>query len=88
MGVWQNWNRFDEVWDHLGLSRPQISAVDILTVVQSASLLVSNRDVCRYIGLTDLSQIIVGIICIVVYQRYFHPLAKFPGPFWSSVTTV
>jgi hypothetical protein len=47
MGLWQNWNRFDEVWDHLGLSRPQISAVDILTVLQSAFLLVSNRDVCK-----------------------------------------
>lgn len=22
----------------------------------------------------------------IVYYRFFHPLAKFPGPFWGSVT--
>ena len=22
----------------------------------------------------------------IVYYRFFHPLAKFPGPFWASVT--
>lgn len=22
----------------------------------------------------------------VVYYRFFHPLASFPGPFWGSVT--
>lgn len=30
------------------------------------------------------------ILCRVVYQivfyRFFHPLSKFPGPFWASVT--
>lgn len=22
----------------------------------------------------------------VIYYRFFHPLSKFPGPFWGSVT--
>jgi hypothetical protein len=30
------------------------------------------------------------MLCIFIYQvvnyRFFHPLAKFPGPFWASVT--
>ncbi|PMD16499.1 cytochrome P450 [Hyaloscypha hepaticicola] len=25
-------------------------------------------------------------ICLVVYRRFFHPLAKIPGPFWASIT--
>ncbi|CAK7207011.1 hypothetical protein SEUCBS139899_009819 [Sporothrix eucalyptigena] len=24
----------------------------------------------------------------IVYYRYFHPLSKFPGPFWGSVTRI
>ena len=22
----------------------------------------------------------------IVYYRFFHPLSKFPGPFWGSIT--
>lgn len=22
----------------------------------------------------------------VIYYRFFHPLSKFPGPFWGSIT--
>jgi hypothetical protein len=25
-------------------------------------------------------------IWYVIYQRYFHPLASFPGPFWASIS--
>ncbi|KAI1879080.1 hypothetical protein JX265_003257 [Neoarthrinium moseri] len=30
--------------------------------------------------------VIVPCIAYLVYQRYFHPLACYPGPFWASIT--
>lgn len=38
--------------------------------------------------LFSLSSIFVltSLISYIVYQRYYHPLAKIPGPFWASVT--
>jgi hypothetical protein len=38
-----------------------------------------------------LSLLIIGILALVsqaVYNRYFHPLRKIPGPFWASVSRV
>ncbi|OQV02390.1 hypothetical protein CLAIMM_07595 [Cladophialophora immunda] len=32
--------------------------------------------------------LIVSLIVYVVYQRFFHPLAKYPGPFLASLTDV
>lgn len=29
---------------------------------------------------------LLGTVAYVIYQRYFHPLAAFPGPFWASLT--
>lgn len=29
---------------------------------------------------------IIFLIIFVVYQRWLHPLAEYPGPFWASVT--
>ena len=38
------------------------------------------------IGLT-ISAVAVGtLIAKGIYNRYFHPLRDFPGPFWASVS--
>jgi benzoate 4-monooxygenase len=26
--------------------------------------------------------------CYIVYHRFFHPLAGYPGPFWASITNL
>jgi hypothetical protein len=30
--------------------------------------------------------VILKFVYQIVYYRFFHPLSKFPGPFWASVT--
>lgn len=30
--------------------------------------------------------IVSYIVAIVVYRLYFHPLAKYPGPFWACIS--
>ncbi|KAF4999987.1 hypothetical protein FDECE_11335 [Fusarium decemcellulare] len=30
--------------------------------------------------------VVVAFVIYVVYQRLFHPLAAYPGPFWASIT--
>jgi len=28
---------------------------------------------------------VIGLVSMCVYNRFFHPLADFPGPFWGSI---
>lgn len=41
---------------------------------------------------TQIYLTVVGLAAVaylvgyIIYQRYLHPLAKFPGPFWASIT--
>ncbi|KAK8106921.1 uncharacterized protein PG998_008934 [Apiospora kogelbergensis] len=35
-----------------------------------------------------LSVLILYTLTRCVYNRYFHPLSRFPGPFWASITSL
>lgn len=39
-----------------------------------------------HVLLTSFLLLLLALICHAIYNRYFHPLHKFPGPFWGSVT--
>ncbi|RAL14130.1 cytochrome P450 [Aspergillus homomorphus CBS 101889] len=32
--------------------------------------------------------VVLQFVYQIIYYRFFHPLAKFPGPFWGSVTRI
>ncbi|KAJ0114140.1 hypothetical protein J7T55_007974 [Diaporthe amygdali] len=45
--------------------------------------------ILRIVGglvLLGLAHVIGSFVYQIIYYRFFHPLAKFPGPFWGSVT--
>ena len=40
-----------------------------------------------HIVLTAISLLAVQIVYTIIYHLYFHPLAKYPGPFWAKIST-
>lgn len=34
----------------------------------------------------SIFSLLVSVALYIVYQRFFHPLASYPGPFWASIT--
>jgi hypothetical protein len=46
------------------------------------------------LSLMTVTNVVLGLIAYVtlkfgyqiIYYRFFHPLSRFPGPFWGSVT--
>jgi hypothetical protein len=51
----------------------------------------SSSTALSYLGFRNLVLTVFGyfvarVVYQIVYYRYFHPLSKFPGPFWGSVT--
>lgn len=40
-----------------------------------------------YSGLVLLSTVSIAyFVSTVIYRVYFHPLSKYPGPFWAKVS--
>lgn len=39
-----------------------------------------------HLGYAAVALLSLYCIAYIVYQRFLHPLAQYPGPFWASVT--
>lgn len=55
----------------------------------SLSVEPSNRKMSQSnVLLVGFTLVISYVIVAAIYRLYFHPLAKFPGPFWARLTTL
>lgn len=54
--------------------------------VQSSSSATLSYLSFRNLILAILGYFVARVLYQIVYYRCFHPLSKFPGPFWGSVT--
>ncbi|CAK7201023.1 hypothetical protein SEUCBS139899_003724 [Sporothrix eucalyptigena] len=54
------------------------------------SVLLSSSIAEARVSLASITGIafVVALVGYIIYQRWFHPLAKYPGPFWASITDV
>jgi hypothetical protein len=32
--------------------------------------------------------LVAYVLGVAIYRLYFHPLAKYPGPFWAKLSTI
>ncbi|KEF54633.1 uncharacterized protein A1O9_09075 [Exophiala aquamarina CBS 119918] len=42
----------------------------------------------QHLGYTVSAILVLSVVAYVVYQRFIHPLARYPGPFWASLTDI
>lgn len=42
----------------------------------------------QYLGYAVFAILALYVVAYVVYQRFLHPLAQYPGPFWASLTDI
>ena len=40
----------------------------------------------RNVAVSVLLYVVTQFVYQILYNSFFHPLAKFPGPFWGGVT--
>lgn len=54
--------------------------------VQNGSSATLSLLTSRNVVLAVIGYLVFSVLYQIVYYRWFHPLSKFPGPFWASVT--
>jgi hypothetical protein len=58
----------------------------LLSEATMSSLLLALLDDRIPYGVLSLALLVGSLVFYFIYQRFFHPLAAYPGPFWASIT--